>query len=137
MALPSKFIVFLGRTFSGHHHDYKMLKQEFPPEMDWFSDLHVRVDLGYQGMQSDYHLDQLDIPYKKPRKSRKNPQAALSAAQKAVNKALSQIRIFVEHAIGAMNLYNILVHSFRNHKSILRMMSLASVLGCGILVLSY
>ena len=76
MSLPSKFIVFLGRTFSGHNHDYKMLKQEFPPEMDWFSDLHVRVDLGYQGMQSDYHLDQLAIPYKKPRKSQKNPQPA-------------------------------------------------------------
>ena len=92
-----------------------MLKQEFPPEMDWFSDLHVRVDLGYQGMQSDYHLEQLDIPYKKPRKSQKNPHPVLSAAQKAVNKALSQIRIFVKHAIGGMKRYNILVHSFRNH----------------------
>src|SRR5437879_10483966 len=116
MALPSKFIVYLGRTVSGHHHDYNMLKQKFPQEMDWFSDLHVRVDLGYQGMQSDYHLDQLDIPYKKPCKSRKNPQAALSAAQKAVNKALSQIRIFVEHAIGGMKRYNILVH--RDRKSV-------------------
>jgi len=33
MSLPDKFIVFLGRTFSGHNHDYIMLKQEFPPEM--------------------------------------------------------------------------------------------------------
>src|SRR5438309_11353981 len=95
MALPSKFIVFLGRTFSGHNHDYKMLKQEFPPEMDWFSDLHVRVDLGYQGIQSDYYLDQLDILYKKPRKSQMNPQPALSTAQTAVNKSLIQIRILV------------------------------------------
>src|SRR5262249_54635875 len=30
------------------------------------------------------------------------------------DKALSQIRIFVEHAIGGMKRYNILVHSFRN-----------------------
>jgi hypothetical protein len=29
MSLPDKFIVFLGRTFSGHNHDYIMLKQEF------------------------------------------------------------------------------------------------------------
>jgi len=76
MSLPSKLGVFLGRTFRGHNHDYQMLKPEFPPEMDWFSDLHVRVDLGYQGMPSDDHLDQLDIPYKKPRKSPKNPQPA-------------------------------------------------------------
>src|SRR5262245_13851716 len=93
MSRPSKCIVFLGRTFSGHNHDYKMLKQEFPPDMDWFSDLHMWIDLGYQGIQSDYHLEQLNIPYKKPRKSQKNPQPALNAAQKAVNKALSQIRI--------------------------------------------
>ena len=65
-------------------------------------------------MQSDYHIDQLDIPHKKPRKSQKNPQPELSAAQKAVNKAVSQVRIFVEHAIGGMKRYNILVHTFRN-----------------------
>ena len=29
MSLPDKFIVFLGRTLSGHNHDYAMLKQEF------------------------------------------------------------------------------------------------------------
>ena len=54
MSLPNKFIVFLGRTLSGHHHDYLMLKQEFPPELDWFTDINVRVDLGYLGIQSDY-----------------------------------------------------------------------------------
>ena len=46
MALPDKLIIFLGRTFSGHNHDYLMLKQELPPELDWFTDLYVRVDLG-------------------------------------------------------------------------------------------
>src|SRR5438094_9541788 len=76
MALPSKCIVFLGRTFRGHNHEDKMLKREFPPEMDWLSDLHVRVAWGSQGMQSEYHLAQLDIPHKKPRKSPKNPQPA-------------------------------------------------------------
>ncbi len=47
MALPDTCIIFLGRTFSGHNHDYRMLKQEFPPELDWFADLNVRVALGY------------------------------------------------------------------------------------------
>src|SRR5256885_16223573 len=63
-----------------------------------------------------YRGDQIDIPTKKPRKSQKNPTPELSAAQKAVNKALSQVRIFVEHAIGGMKRYNILVNSFRNRK---------------------
>src|SRR5215510_10643396 len=114
MSLPEKVIIFLGRTFSGHNHDYSMLKQEFPPELDWFADLHVRVDLGYLGMQSDYGSDRIDIPTKKPRKSKKNPNPQLSNEQKATNKALSQIRIFIEHAIGGMKRYNILVHTFRN-----------------------
>jgi hypothetical protein len=114
MSLPNKFIVFLGRTFSGHNHDYIMLKQEFPPDLDWFTDINVRVDLGYLGMQSDYHGDRIDIPTKKPRKSHKNPNPQLSDAQKVANKVLSQVRIFIEHAIGGMKRYNILVHTFRN-----------------------
>ena len=44
MALPDKFIVFLGRTLSGHNHDYSMLKQALPPELDWFTDINVLVD---------------------------------------------------------------------------------------------
>jgi DDE superfamily endonuclease len=117
MSLPDKFIVFLGRTFSGHNHDYRMLKQELPPELDWFTDIHVLVDLGYLGMQSDYRGAQIEIPTKQPRKSKKNPRPQLSEAQKAVNTALSQVRIFVEHAIGGMKRYNILVHGFRNRKA--------------------
>jgi DDE superfamily endonuclease len=117
MSMPDKFIVFLGRTFSGHNHDYSMLKQELPPVCDWFSDLEVWVDLGYQGIQSDYAGDMIEIPHKKPRKSKKNPEPALTAAQRAENKALSQVRIFIEHAIGGMKRFNILVQSFRNRKA--------------------
>ena len=73
MSLTDKFIVFLGRTFTGHNHDYSMLKQELPPDLDWFIDLGVLVDLGYQGMQSDYNGEQIALPQKKPRKSKKNP----------------------------------------------------------------
>jgi hypothetical protein len=73
MSLPDTFIVFLGRTGSGHSHDYSMLKQEVPPELDWFTDLKVRVALGSLGIQSDYRGDQIAVPHKKPRKSNKNP----------------------------------------------------------------
>jgi hypothetical protein len=117
MSLPEKVIIFLGRTFSGHNHDYSMLKQELPPALDWFADLHVRVDLGYLGMQSDYRSARIEIPTKKPRPSKKNPNPQLSDAQKAANTALSQVRIFVEHAIGGMKRYNILVQVFRNRKA--------------------
>jgi hypothetical protein len=117
MALPDKFIIFLGRTFSGHNHDYIMLKHELPPAMDWFADINVRVDLGYLGIRTDYTGDRIDIPTKKPRKSKKNPTPQLSDEHKAANTALSQVRIFIEHAIGGMKRYNILVHVFRNRKA--------------------
>ena len=116
MSLPDKFIVFLGRTLSGHNHDDSMVKQELPPEIDWFTDLNVLVDLGYLGIKSDYRGDQIAVPHTKPRKSKKNANPPLSEEHKAANTALSHVRIFVEHAIGGMKRYNILVHSFRNHK---------------------
>jgi len=117
MSLPNKFIVFLGRTLSGHNHAYIMLKQEFPPELDWFADIQVGVDLGYQGIHSDYSGEQIDLPTKKPRKRKKNPNPPLSAAQKAANKVLSHVRIFLEHAMGGMKRSTILVHVFRHRKA--------------------
>jgi hypothetical protein len=117
MSLPDKVIIFLGRTFSGHNHDYRMLKHEFPPEIDWFTDIPVGGDLGYQGIQADYRGEEIAIPTKKPRKSQKHPDPQLTAEQRAANKAVSQVRIFIEHAIGGMKRYNILGQVFRNRKA--------------------
>ena len=111
-----KTILFLGKTFAGHTHDYTMLKQEFPPELTWFVLLQVLVDLGYQGILSDYVGDKIQIPYKKPRKSKKKPVTSLTDEQKTENRALSRIRILVENAICGLKRYNILVHRFRNHR---------------------
>ncbi len=68
-------------------------------------------------MQSDYRGDRIDIPTKKPRKSKKNPSPPLSDVPKAANTALSPVRIFIEHAIGGMKRSTILVHVCRNRKA--------------------
>ena len=116
MTTTEKVILFVGRTFAGHQHDYTMLKAELPPTLDWFADLTVRVDLGYLGMRTDYVGAQIAHPHKKPRKSKQHPDTSLTAEQKAENKALSQLRIVVEHAIGGMKRYAILVDRFRNQR---------------------
>ena len=116
MSSIEKVILFLGNTFTGRNHDYSMLKQEFPPEHDWFDDLNILVDLAYLGMSKDYRSENILLPHKKPRKSEKNPVTQLTEQQKTENRALSGIRIFVENAIGGIKRYNILVHRFRNHK---------------------
>lgn len=116
MSTLDKLILFVGKTFVGHIHDYTMLKKEFPPEEAWFELFQVLVDLGYQGILTDYVGEKIQVPHKKPRKSKRNPVTSLSEEQKAENKALSKLRIFVENAICGLKRYNILVHRFRNHK---------------------
>jgi len=111
-----KVILFVGQTFGGRHHDYAMLKAEFPPEWPWFEWIGVLVDLGFQGIQSDYAGEDIYIPTKKPRKSKKNPNPQLTDEQKAVNRALSQIRILAENAISGIKRFNILTQPFRNRK---------------------
>src|SRR5262245_1437228 len=73
MTTSEKVILFVGRTFSGHHHDYTMLKAELPAALDWFADLTVCVDLGYRGIRTDYAGPPLEHPHKKPRKSKQQP----------------------------------------------------------------
>ena len=93
-----------------------MLKTEFAPDEGWFTATEVLLDLGYQGVQTDYQGDQITLPHKKPRKSKKNPDSHLSAEQKQENRALAKLRVFIEHAIGGLKRFRILVAPYRNHK---------------------
>jgi hypothetical protein len=102
MLTVGKWVAFVSDTFSGHEHDYTMLKTEFPPEHPWFENLHALLDLAYQGMRDDYAGQYIEIPHKKPRKSQKNPQPKLTDEQKTENQALSRVRIFVENAIAGI-----------------------------------
>ena len=47
-------ILYAGVTFQGKNHDYGMFKQEFDPELNWFSGFKVFVDLGYLGFNNEY-----------------------------------------------------------------------------------
>lgn len=109
-----KKILFLGYTACGSTHDYTLFKKEFPSDVDWFKHLSVLVDLGYLGIQNDYQIAELGIPHKKPRKSKSNPSPRLTEEQKEENKALSKVRVIVEHAIGGMKVFGILRIKFRN-----------------------
>ena len=111
-----KVVLFVGQTFEGCWHDYAILKEEFPPDLPWFELVTVLADLGFQGILSDYEGERIFIPFKKPRKSWKNPDPKLSDEQKAVNLALAKIRVLVENAIAGIWRFNILTHIFRNRK---------------------
>lgn len=117
MSSAKKVILFVGQTFSGCTHDYTMLKAEFSAEKAWFAELEALLDLGYQGIQTDYQSEHIRIPHKKPRKSKANPNPQLTDEQKKDNRALAKLRIFIEHAIGGIKRYNILVKPYRNYNS--------------------
>jgi hypothetical protein len=113
-------VLFVGQTVLGAKHDYKMLQDEFPPSTPWFDKLSVWIDLGYIGFEKDYECKSLQIPFKKPYKTKNNPDPKLTPEQKAHNKFVSKTRVIVENAIAGIKRYNILVQKFRNKSDLLR-----------------
>ena len=111
-----KRILILGETVPGSQHDDSLLKEELDPKVDWFASTEVSVDLGYQGIKTDYSsFENIHIPHKKPRQSKKNPDPQLTRKQKRENRRLGRVRVLVEHAIGGMKIFRILTIRLRNH----------------------
>jgi hypothetical protein len=100
-------ILYVSHCWVGKTHDYRMFKEEFPPENNWFKDFQVRVDLGFLGIEKDYVCKELLIPNKKKKKQELSPE------QKQENKLQASERIRVEHAIGGMKRYRILSDRLR------------------------
>lgn len=78
------------------------------------------MDLGYLGFQKDYNCLNALIPFKKPRKSAKNPNPELSNEQKLFNREVSKKRIFVENAIAGMKRYYLIANRIRIKKEAYR-----------------
>lgn len=70
------------------------------------------LDLGFIGFSDLYLCKKLEIPIKKQRATKLNKNE-LNDEQKEFNKKVSQQRIYVEHAIGGMKRYRILVNRNR------------------------
>ncbi|CAK0767800.1 transposase [Gammaproteobacteria bacterium] len=108
-------ISVIGPTAPGSRHDYALFKEELDPNQPGLSSVEVWVDLGYQGLKDLYpNLKAIHIPYKKPRKYKSNPNPTLTPQQKKENRAISRIRVAVEHLIGDMKTFQILSIKFRN-----------------------
>lgn len=103
----TRYIVYISVCYVGSIHDYRLMKQEFPPELGWFVDKTIWVDTGYQGIVKDYQCKAINIPDKKPRGGELTP------AQKEANKKKSSERIYVEHSIGGIKRYRILADRLR------------------------
>lgn len=105
----SKYIHYVSLVYIGKTHDFSLLKEEFPPSLEWFNQYQIRVDLAYLGFLKDYPNAQLYIPHKKPKGKE------LTEQQKDENRELARERISVEHSIGGMKRYDILSNTCRIH----------------------
>ena len=103
---PNGKTLSVSKSFPGSVHDLTVRRQSAaaPPRAI------VIADSGYQGYQHDHPCTVL------PRK-RTRHKIALSAADKTWNRALSSVRIAVEHAIGRMKRFRILSGRYRNQRS--------------------
>lgn len=117
IATACKKILFLGYTIFGSKHDYSLFKTDFSPDQPWFETFKLWVDLGYLGIKTDYEAVEINLPHKKPRKSKANPAPTLTEAQKEENRLMSKVRVVVENAICGMKRFNVLVAKFRNRKN--------------------
>ena len=96
-------VVYLSGTYAGKRHDKKIADEEgyrFP------SGSKLLQDTGFQGYQPEGVT--VIQPKKKPRGGE------LTSDEKLVNRAISSLRVEVEHQIGGVKRCQILVQKFRN-----------------------
>jgi transposase len=98
----------------GSRHDYALFKWRHPRLPDT---VRLGVDLGYDGIQSDYPTFNALVPFKRrsPGRGKRGVKAKeLTGEQKAFNQRLSEERVVVEHAISRLKKFRIMAHKFRN-----------------------
>lgn len=100
-------ILYVSRTVEGKLHDKRLLEKE-PIILQAPPGAKGVADLGYQGAGRINPLVRLIIPIKKP------PHRRLSLASKKTNKAISSLRVRVEHSLSYLKHFAILSHQFRN-----------------------
>ncbi|MEM9949235.1 MAG: transposase family protein [Cyanobacteria bacterium P01_D01_bin.36] len=96
-------VLYLSDTYEGKKHDKKIADEEaycFPP------DSQLLQDTGFQG----YKPDGVTIlqPKKKPRGGE------LTSDEKVINRAISSIRVGIEHSIGGVKRAQIVAVKYRN-----------------------
>ena len=93
----------------GRVHDYSLLKRSRVME-GLPKQVVKRVDLGYQGIETDYQDHVVVIPQKKP------PKQDLTPAQKRSNRKKAKQRIVVEHTLAHMKQFQVLSGTYRNRR---------------------
>jgi hypothetical protein len=98
----------------GGRHDYGLFKWRHPRLP---GNVRLGMDLGYDGVQSDYPGLNALVPFKRrgPGRGKRGVKAReLTCEEKVYNQRLSGERVVVEHAISRVKKFRIMAHEFRN-----------------------
>lgn len=106
----TKRILAVSKTVEGKRHDKQLCEDDglilrAPPEAICLA------DLGYLGLRDVNPNLRTVVPYKKPYR------AELTRGQKETNRAISSVRVRVEHVIGALKHFDILSGRYRGRLS--------------------
>ncbi len=118
-----KRVLILIGTYEGKKHDYAIFKNSriapLIPEQ-----CNVFVDLGFQGIETDYPKLSVLIPFKKPKGG------MLSQVEKNINHLIAQLRVLSENTIAGIKRLRCVTDIFRNKRS--AMADTFMELACGI-----
>ena len=106
LSTRNKLVLHLCRDVPGRVSDLLLLRatgvmRRLPEEVV------VRVDKGYEGLEEEYP----EVKVQKPKKARRGH--PLTVLEKILNRAMSTLRIPVEHAIGHLKKYRLLAGIYR------------------------
>jgi hypothetical protein len=100
-------VLALSDTESGHRHDYALFKEwDCPSALP--DEVYAWVDLGFQGIESDFPDWSVCIPAKKPKGQE------LDEEQRGLNFLKASTRVLVEHAIGGVKRLRAVAETLRN-----------------------
>lgn len=113
-----RIVLFLSLTNACSTHDMSQFRTNFKPGQKWFEALECIVDLGYLGFDKDFPGCEVHIPKRKlPRRGKnlhKTDEELFPQAFKEHNKRVSQLRVWVEHAIGGIKRFYCMTQRWRN-----------------------
>lgn len=110
----TRYIKYVSKIKKGTISDFKLLTENIHKRYWLNKGKKVWVDSGYQGAKDYFRGADIEIPYKKPRKSKKNENPKLTDEQKEYNHFVSRNRVVVEHSICGIKRFRILYNVFRN-----------------------
>jgi hypothetical protein len=110
----TRYIKYVSKTKKGTISDFKLLKENLSKSYWLNKGKKIWVDSGYQGAKDYFRGADIEIPYKKPRKSKENQNPTLTKEQKEYNQFVSRNRVIVENSICGIKKFRILYNVLRS-----------------------